>query len=130
MPMSSTVAAPDGRSLTLLDTEQFDGLVDAAGVEGVRDILAAFWRSTDGLIVDLNASLVAPDQQAALRAAHALKGSALNVGAVRFADTLRRLELACKEQDFATARRWAETAGADYRDTVEAFEGRLAAAAR
>lgn len=121
-----TQPAPSAdRVADLVETAQLDGLIDAAGVDGVREILSAFWRSTDGLVADLKRQLVSSDQAAALRSAHALKGSALNVGASRFAETLRRVEEACRAGDLQSASRFASTAEDDYRDTIVAFEDRL-----
>ena len=105
-----------------VETEQLDGLLEAAGVAGVREILAAFWRSTDGLVAELRGQIAREDRQGAMRSAHALKGSALNVGAIRFAETVRRIEDLCRSGDLAAAGAYATTAEAEYRQTVLAFE--------
>ncbi len=110
-----------------VETEQLDGLIEAAGVAGVREILSAFWRSTDGLVAELRAQIARCDMQGAMRSAHALKGSALNVGAVRFADTIRKIEDLCRAGDLPGAGAFATTAEAEYRQTILAFEDRLSA---
>lgn len=110
-----------------VETEQLDGLLDAAGIAGVRDILAAFWRSTDGLVAELHAQILRGDQNGALRSAHALKGSALNVGAIRFAEIVRKIEELCKAGELPAARELATTAETEYQRTILAFEDRLSA---
>lgn len=117
---ANATAGPD-----LLEVSQIDALVDAAGVEGVREILNAFWRSTEGLAAELKAQLARGDRTGAMRSAHALKGSALNVGAVRFAETLRKVEDACRGGDLVTASALASAGEADYRATINAFEAHL-----
>lgn len=130
MTANSVPAYADNPYAGYVETEQLDGLLEAAGVTGVREILAAFWRSTDGLVAELRAQIARGDQQGAMRSAHALKGSALNVGAVRFADTVRRIEDLCRAGDLSAAAAFATTAEAEYRQTILAFEDRLSAFGR
>jgi HPt (histidine-containing phosphotransfer) domain-containing protein len=130
MAANPVTAYADNPYAGYVETEQLDGLLEAAGVAGVREILAAFWRSTDGLVAELRAQIARGDQQGAMRSAHALKGSALNVGAVRFADTVRRIEELCKAGDLSAAGAFATTADAEYRQTILAFEDRLSAFGR
>lgn len=130
MTANPVAAYADNPLAGYVETEQLDGLLEAAGVAGVREILAAFWRSTDGLVAELRAQIARGDQQGAMRSAHALKGSALNVGAVRFAETVRRIEELCRSSDLAAAGAYATTADAEYRQTILAFEDRLSAFGR
>ena len=113
-----------------VETEQFDGLLEAAGAAGVREILAAFWRSTDGLVAELRDQIGRGDRANAMRSAHALKGSALNVGAIRFAEAVRRIEDMCKSGDLAAAGAYVSNADSEYRTTILAFEDRLSAFGR
>jgi HPt (histidine-containing phosphotransfer) domain-containing protein len=57
----------------------------------------------------------------AAKTAHAIKGSAANVGASRLADTAARLEIACKADDPNTA----STLMRDTRANFEAARGWL-----
>ncbi|MEL7487583.1 MAG: Hpt domain-containing protein [Pseudomonadota bacterium] len=91
-------------TVSLVECEQMDGIIAAAGVAGAREILAAFWRSTEDLIVELNAALDRRDLEAAAGAAHALKGSALNVGAHALSAMATTLERQCREHDLDGAR--------------------------
>ena len=123
---------PDGEQTDgapVLDPEQIDGLISAAGVEGAQDILQAFWRSTDNLIADLQKQLGERDWESASRTAHALKGSSLNVGAVGLSDSARAIEDACRENDVAAAQESLNSVQTFYSETVEAFAARFAAAA-
>ena len=87
-----------------VEIDQIDSLINAAGVDGTREILMAFSRSTDGLLRQLSQDLSAENFTDAMRTAHALKGSAANVGAKRLAQTALEVEVACREQEIATAR--------------------------
>ncbi len=106
----------------LLEYEQIDGLLEVAGVDGVKDILGAFWRSTDELAADLARSIEGGEGGQAARTAHALKGSAANVGALRLAEAAREVETLSKSGDFATARAAIERLAAIYRETRAALE--------
>ena len=98
-----------------LALDQVNGLIDAAGVDGAREIVDAFQRSTTDLLSALRERLGASDLAAASTDAHAIKGSAANVGAKRLAQTAARIEHACRDGD-------AGAAGAALRDAADAYE--------
>lgn len=87
----------------LVDFSQIDALLEVAGRDGVNDILDAFWRSTDNLTNQLRAFLSEGNFTEAAKAAHALKGSAANVGASLLALAAREIEMGCKTGDAAAA---------------------------
>jgi HPt (histidine-containing phosphotransfer) domain-containing protein len=109
----------------LLESEQIDSLLDIAGVVGVKDILAAFWRSTDELSADLKKCVETGDREAAARVAHALKGSAANVGAQRLAQAARDVEPHTKSGDLVAARDAIERLANIYRETRAALEAHV-----
>ncbi len=113
----------------LLECEQIDSLLDVAGIDGVNDILAAFWRSTDDLSADLARRVSVSDFAEAARTAHALKGSAANVGAQRLAEAARDVETRVKNNDLKAASDALVRLAEIYRDTRAAFEHHLAACA-
>ncbi|WP_425407804.1 Hpt domain-containing protein [Hyphococcus sp.] len=86
-----------------LQVEQVDGLVAAAGVDGAMAILEAFQRSTTDLLASMQSDLAQNALSEASRTAHAIKGSAANVGAEALAKAACDIETACRENDFATA---------------------------
>lgn len=77
--------------------EQVDGLVAAAGIEGTREILDAFWRSTTTLLETLSSQITQGSLEPAAKTAHAIKGSAANIGAHKLSETATAIEQACKE---------------------------------
>ncbi len=83
---------------SLIERDQLDGLIAAAGVGATREIVAAFYRSTETLLADLRQQSAAGDFAAAGRTAHALKGSAANLGAVELARAASGLEGSCRER--------------------------------
>lgn len=110
------------RQAALIESDQIDGLFDVAGVDGVKDILAAFWRSTDKLSVDLADCVSNGACVEAGRTAHALKGSAANVGASRLADAARTIETCVKNGDLPAAKHALERLAVVYKETREALE--------
>ena len=113
----------------LLESEQIDSLLDVAGVDGVRDILDAFWRSTDDLSADLARCAETGACADAARAAHALKGSAANVGAQRLSQAARDIEALSKSGDLSAVREALATLAAIYRDTRAELDRHLNARA-
>ncbi|MBB5518376.1 Hpt domain-containing protein [Amphiplicatus metriothermophilus] len=124
---TANVAAPAGRAgcKAIIDTSQIDGLVEAAGPEGAAEILAAFWRSTDELLARLARQLKEQDVEEASRTAHALKGSALNVGAAKFSDLARAIEEGCRAGDPDKALALLDQTDALRTETKAAFARRL-----
>lgn len=112
----------------LLDREQIDSLVSAAGVEGAREIVAAFSRSTDDLLAQLKDELARGDLDGASRTAHALKGSALNVGALALSSAARTVEEACRSCDALQALGRLDGANQQFAETLSAIESFLAEA--
>lgn len=122
-------AGADPKAAPILDCDQIDGLVTAAGVEGAREILAAYWRSSDSLIRALNEQLGRGDFTEASRTAHALKGSSLNVGAMRLSCAARAIEDACRTCDKEGALKRVAVVETQYAETRLAFDAHLGKAA-
>lgn len=88
----------------LIDGEQVRVLADAAGKEAVTPILDAFWTSNEELLAQLGEAIASGDTEAAAKVAHALKGSASNLGANAVAETSRQVEAAAKSGDIQAAK--------------------------
>ncbi len=125
MTVQSEAAREEGEAC--IDRSQIDGLVIAAGVDGALEILAAFWRSTESLMDALRSQLAAQASEEAARTAHAIKGSALNVGALQLSNTIREIEECCRERDSARALTLIAVAERAYAQTVDAFRRHLGA---
>jgi HPt (histidine-containing phosphotransfer) domain-containing protein len=115
------------RTAETLDASQIDCLLEVAGVSGVDEIMNAFWKSTDALIAALRAAVEKRDGAEAGRIAHALKGSAANVGASLLSSIARDAEIAAKAGNFDAARAACEAAPAAYEATRRAVAERIAA---
>lgn len=116
--------AHDGEAI--LDWTQIDGLIEVAGVDGVKEILDAFWRSTDDLSANLRAQIAAGDYSAAVRTAHAIKGSAANVGAQLLSDAARDIEASVKSATTEVPEEALARLARIYRETRAALEARIA----
>lgn len=107
---------------SVIDETQIGGLAEAAGVEGVRMILDAFWASTEELSVELNAALMAHDTPGMARIGHTLKGSSANIGAAQMADRAREIETAAKDGEFEQVREALQRFIRDIAETRTAIE--------
>lgn len=111
-----------------LEPEQLSALLEAAGPEGVREIMDAFWRSTSDLIAAVRQQADAGDFGEAAKTAHALKGSAANIGASLLATLAKAMETACKEADATSLNDRIERADAAVDVTRTAIDGLIDAA--
>ncbi|MEQ1931353.1 MAG: Hpt domain-containing protein [Parvularculaceae bacterium] len=121
----SAESGSDDRTLderAFIDCEQVDGLIGAAGVDGAKEILAAFWRCTDRLLAVLQDQIARGDLPEAAKTAHSLKGSAMNVGAHRLSVAARSIEEACKALDGVSAQERLPAASDHYSQSIGAFE--------
>ena len=89
--------------MATIEMEQIDSLIAAAGIDGTRAILEAFQRSTTDLLKLLYDGVNGGALEDAYRTAHAVKGSAANVGAQMLAETAASIEKACRAGDGASA---------------------------
>lgn len=115
----------DACAANLVDSEQVEGLISAAGLVGARDILQAFWRSTDTLLAALRIQLARGELAEAARTAHSLKGSALNVGAMQISIAARAIEAACKADDASAAAKRLPATTNHCAETARAFDALL-----
>lgn len=91
-------------SVSVIDESQIGGLAEAAGVEGVRMILEAFWTSTEELYAELSVAIDADDRPGMARIGHTLKGSSANIGAAQMADRAKQIETAAKDGEIELVR--------------------------
>ncbi len=112
----------------LVDFSQIDALLKAAGRDGVQDILNAFWRSTDQLAERLALQIEAGELNDAARSAHAIKGSAANVGASSLAMSARSVETYCRENNARDAKDALSIMTVAYANTRAMISARLEAA--
>ncbi len=87
----------------MIDLEQIDGLLNAAGVDVARAVLSSFWSSTDDLVAAARTALEMDDFEGLDRAGHAIKGAAANVGAQGIFEAARDLEAAARASDKESA---------------------------
>ena len=109
-----------------LQIEQIDGLLEAAGVEATRAILDAFWRSTSDLMASLSEQVSGNALDLASQTAHAVKGSAANVGAQRLAETTAMFEAACQSGDHKAVIETLDAVIEDFAALRDQFETHLA----
>ncbi len=109
-----------------LQLDQINSLIAAAGVDGTREIMDAFWRSTTDLLATLTSQLNDNAYGLAAGTAHAIKGSAANVGAMRLAQTAALVEDACKSGAGEDAAKLLTSAHADFEAVRSRFDDHLA----
>ncbi len=81
----------------VIETDQIDGIIAAAGVEGADEIMTAFWQSTTDLVKSMHDALSTNDVENAKKLAHALKGSSSNVGANALSRITQQFEASCND---------------------------------
>jgi len=108
------VEQPQAGAADHIELEQLNGLIAAAGVEGAREILNAFWSSTEELLAAAAAQVDGGDLETAAQTAHAIKGMAANVGAAKLSSTASDLEVACRDKDAGAAPGHMNDARADF----------------
>ena len=83
----------------MIDIEQIDGLLNAAGADAAGAVLQAFWSSTDDLVAMAASNLSVQDFDGLSSAAHAIKGAAANVGAKEISEAARDMETAARDRN-------------------------------
>ena len=105
-----------------MDVAQIDSLVAAAGPDGAREILEAFWSSTTSLLQSLEKELHDAAFDIAAQTAHAVKGSAANVGANRLSKRVAMIEIACREGNHQHALDSLPSASKDFEEFKVCFD--------
>lgn len=111
-----------------LELDQIDGLIAAAGVDGTKEIMATFWRSTSELLDTLASQIEQNALNGAAATAHAIKGSAANVGALRLANAASQLEDVCKCEAADQARATMQVIREEFAAVRSCFDQHLAKA--
>lgn len=113
----------------VVNTDQIDMLLGSAGVDTTKAILDAFWKSSDDIIAAMKPQVEQADLSEASANAHALKGSAANLGAIAIAERARLIEDACRAQDSGRALDLMVSLPAELAATRNAFDALLTKAA-
>jgi len=98
VPASTPAAAPEQRSLEpVLDEEILDELYAVIGQDASR-IVTVFLEDAPQLLAQLERAALAPDFAALREAAHSLKSSSANLGAMALSAAAKRIELGARMQ--------------------------------
>jgi signal transduction histidine kinase/CheY-like chemotaxis protein/HPt (histidine-containing phosphotransfer) domain-containing protein len=95
MPRPAASAA--GGAVTALDTGILDELAEVTG-PGLARIILVFLEDAPRLISQLETASTIPDLEAMRAAAHSLKSSSANMGALALSAAAKRIELGAREQ--------------------------------
>lgn len=90
-------SAPGPASFPVLDQSMLDELQEIAGDETLR-IVSLFLEDAPRLIAQMESASAAPDLEAMRNAAHTLKSSSANVGAMALSTAAKRVELGARTQ--------------------------------
>jgi HPt (histidine-containing phosphotransfer) domain-containing protein len=96
-PAAAVATAASGDSAAAIDQEILDELRAVLGNE-VERLITVFLEATPPLIARLEAAALAPDYAALREAAHTLKSSSANLGALALSTAARRVELGARTQ--------------------------------
>ncbi len=91
--------ALDPSELPLVDHDKLKQLLDVLPVSEVRDLLQLFLLDTNNQMAQMRAHRAKSDMEGLGRIAHAITGTAGNMGAMRTMALAQRLQKACRESD-------------------------------
>ena len=108
-----------------IDQATFDRLVEMTGgeLEFVDELVDTYIEDGRSQVEGLRAALDRGDTEALVRAAHSLKSSSLNVGALALGDRCRALEEAGRAGPVGDAREQVTLIAADFDEAVAALLG-------
>ncbi len=112
----------------LVEAEQMMMLAQSAGAETAMAILTAFKNSNAEILNDLGNHAQSMNYDEVAKSAHALKGSAGNLGATALAEQARLVEVACKNKDADQLAVLLEALPATIDETAFALEAIIASA--
>jgi CheY-like chemotaxis protein len=116
---------------TVLDEQalaQIRALHRPGGPNLLARVVGLYLTNSSALIDSLRESLPRRDVQALLQAAHALKSSSANVGAIVLAELCGNIEMAAKGGDLEAARAILARLGAEHESVLRALDAQTAAA--
>ena len=120
------IAGMNERGNLLIDRQLIDEIRRIEHATGRNDVLSGFVRKLEDNIAgfgDTFAGYVARgDKTGAVRAAHTLKGTCLQLGAQALGDLFSDIESSAKSGDYAEAKRKFEAAGGLIAESLEALK--------
>lgn len=120
------IAGMNERGNVLVDRQLIDEIRKIEHATGRNDVLSGFVRKLEdniGGFGDAFAGYVARgDKTGAVRAAHTLKGTCLQLGAQALGDLFSDIESSAKAGDYAEAKRKFEAAGGLIAESLEALK--------
>jgi HPt (histidine-containing phosphotransfer) domain-containing protein len=118
----SELAEPALSELPILDTRPLNDLLDLGGSSDlVHELIALFQEDVPVRLAILKTALEAADAPQAMMEAHQLKGSLSNMGLVRFADLVSRIESQAREGWIEKVPGIAEVFSASYEEALHAL---------
>ncbi len=108
-----------------IDQEAFDRLIDMTGgeLDFVDELIDTYVEEAEGQVVALRAALTRDDQEGLIRAAHSLKSSSLNVGALALGEACRELEEGSRQGELVDAPKRVAAIGAGFDEARAALLG-------
>ena len=120
------IAGMNERGNLLVDRQLIDEIRKIEHATGRNDVLSGFVRKLEENIAgfgDVFAGYIARgDKTGAVRAAHTLKGTCLQLGAQALGDLFSDIEISAKAGDYAEAKRKFEAAGGLIAESLEALK--------
>jgi len=120
------IAGMNERGNVLIDRQLIEEIRRIEHATGRNDVLSSFVRKLEDNIAgfgDVFAGYVASgDKTGAVRAAHTLKGTCLQLGAQALGDLFAQIEGSAKAGDYAEAKRKFDSAGGLIADSLEALK--------
>jgi signal transduction histidine kinase/DNA-binding response OmpR family regulator len=122
---SNAGTALNPNELPVVDHDKLSQLMGVLPISGVRDLVQLFLLDTDNQMVQMRELLGKSDMEGLGRIAHAITGTAGNMGAMRTMALAQRLETACRESDREQAFEVSDDLAASVIDTSDVVHGWL-----
>jgi len=118
----SDLAEPALSDLPILDPRPLDDLLNLGGsADLIHELIALFQEDVPIRLAILKTAIEAADAPQAMMEAHQLKGSLSNMGLVRFADLVSRIESRAREGQVEKAPGITEVFSASYEEALHAL---------
>jgi len=110
-------------SLSVIDISTFEALKESMGADFIGEIVQTYIEETPKLIAQLQEALAKQDCDGFRRAAHSIKSTSNSLGALKFGELARELEMTGRECNLASAPEKVKTLVLDYTEVKQTLEG-------
>jgi histidine phosphotransfer protein HptB len=110
-------------SSSAIDNSTFEALKDSMGADFIGEIVQTYVEEMPKLIAQLQEALAKQDCEGFRRAAHSIKSTSNSLGALKFGELAKELEMISRECNLASAPEKVKVLVSDYAEVKQTLEG-------